>query len=487
MKKIFFLLMILSVSSLFAQEDEKKSNQLSNILLSQPITVTIGGEFIVTGSFTAFKTQRLDHFITSLYAEAESRLLSGKNDKQLIKQITKEIKKYALRNITLKHINGEERKIDLLKFRLTGDFNHNPFLQNDDVVIFPAYNDEKNVVTIDGAVNKAGKYQFVNGDKLSDVILFAGGLNTAYDNITTAEISRLNNSGDKEEIILADINKDIELKSGDRIKILADENHKRDYKVLVLGEVKFPGFIYVTADGMNLADVISRTGGFKTNADLSRAEVVRNFNSIEMLQKYKLTQEYLDNTDLLLTPETQLYLKQQKQLLEMSRLYNLLEEDTLFYNIDNQLRILKAESLADFTQLNNPESEDSKFVVKDGDLILVPEKFDYVYVFGQVPKAGYIKYTPEKNYKYYIEQAGGLAETAREDEEEIVVIKGKEMNWVTKEKEKLNLEPGDYIYVPKEIPRNFWYHFSKFGGVMGVIGSAATILLLILQLNPNNR
>ncbi len=481
MKKIFFLLMILFVGSLFAQEDEKKNNQLGNILLSQPITVTIGGEFIVTGSFTAFKTQRLDHFITALYAEAESRLLSGKNDKQLLNQITKEIKKYALRNITLKHINGEERKIDLLRFRLTGDFSHNPFLKNDDVIIFPAYDDEKNVVSVDGAVNKPGNYQFVEGDKLSDVILFAGGLNNAYDNINKAEISRLNNSGDKEEIILADINNDVELKSGDRIKILADENQKRDYKVLVLGEIKFPGFIYVTADGMNLTDVINRVGGFKTNADLSRAEVVRNFNSIEMLQKYKLTREYLDNTDMLLTPETQLYLKQQKQLLEMTRLYNLLEEDTLFYNIDNQLRILKAESLVDFTQLNDSASDASKFVVKDGDLILVPEKFDYVYVFGQVPKAGYLKYIPGENYKYYIEKAGGLAETAREDEEEIVVIKGKEMNWVTKEKEKLNLEPGDYIYVPKEIPRNFWYDFSKFSGIIGVIGSVATVVLLLTQ------
>lgn len=487
MKKTFFLFTMLSVVTLFAQEDEKRTASQLSMLLSQPITVTVGGDFIVTGSFTAFKTQRLDHFVTTLFNEAEQNILSGKNDIQVIRQLSKEINKFALRNITLKRISGEILKIDLLKFRMTGDFKYNPYLQNDDVIIFPSYDIEKNIVSVEGAVNKPGKFQFVEGDKLSGVILFAGGLNQAYDNISKAEISRLNNSGDKEELLTVNISDDFALKSGDRIKILADENNKRDYKVLVLGEVKNPGFVYVTGDGTLISEIISKAGGFKTNADLSRAEVIRNFNSIEMLQKYNLAQEYLNNSDQLLLPETQLQLKQQKELFAMARLSNLTSEDSLFFKIDNELRMLRAESLVDFTQLNDAQSDASKFVVRDGDLILIPEKFDYVYVFGQVSKAGYVKYQSGENYKYYIEKAGGLAETAKDGDDEIVVIKGKEKNWVAKEKEKLNLEPGDYIYVPKEVPKTFWQSFSRVADVIGVAGSAATIILLIMQLNPNNR
>lgn len=487
MKKFFFLLIILFTSSLFAQEDERKTSSQLNLLLSQPITVTVGGDFIVTGSFTAFKTQRLDHFITTLFNEAEQNVLSGKNDIQIIKQLSKEISKFALRSITLKRMSGEVLKIDLLKFRMTGDFKYNPYLQNDDVIIFPSYDVEKNIVAVEGAVNKSRKFQFVEGDKLSDAIIFSGGLNQAYDNINKAEISRLDNSGDKEELLTVNINDDFELKSGDRIKILADENNKRDYKVLVLGEVKNPGYVYVTGDGTQLPEIISKAGGFKTNADLQRAELIRNYNSIEVLQKYNLAQEYSGNTDQLLLPETLLQLKQQKELLAMARLSNLTSEDSLFFRIDNELRMLRAESLVDFIQLNDAQSDASKFVVRDGDLILIPEKFDYVYVFGQVPKAGYFKYQSGENYKYYIEKAGGLAETAKDDEDEIVVIKGKEMNWVAKEKEKLNLEPGDYIYVPKEVPRTFWQSFTRVGNVLTTAGSVATIILLILQLNPNNR
>lgn len=474
-------------TSLFAQEDERKTTSQLNLLLSQPITVTVGGDFIVTGSFTAFKTQRLDHFITTLFNEAEQNILSGKNDIQVIKQLSKEINKFALRSITLKRTSGEDLKIDLLKFRMTGDFKYNPYLQNDDVIIFPSYDVEKNIVSIEGAVNKPGKFQFVESDKLSDAIIFSGGLNNAYDNINKAEISRLNNSGDKEELLNVNITDDFELKSGDRIRILADENNKRDYKVLVLGEVKNPGFVYVTGGGTALPEIISRAGGFKQNADLKRAELIRNYNSIEMLQKYNLAQEYSNSSEQMLLPETMLQLKQQKELFAMARLSNLTSEDSLFFKLDNELRMLRAESLADFTQLNDAESDASNFVVRDGDLILIPEKFDYVYVFGQVPKAGYFKYQSGENYKYYIEKAGGLAETAKDGDDEIVVIKGKEMNWVAKEKEKLNLEPGDYIYVPKEVPKTFWQSFSRVGEAIGIAGSAATIILLIMQLNPNNR
>ena len=187
----------------------------------------------------------MDHFITTVYTQAEQNAVSGLSQIETIKKITKELSSYALRDITLKRTNGEVMKIDLLKFRLTGDFKFNPYLMNDDVIIFPAYDHERNIIDINGAVNKPTKFQFVKGDKLSDAILFAGGLNNSYDNIDSAQISRLDNTGEKEELITVDIKNDFSLESGDRIKILADANQRKDYKVLVLGEVKKPGFVYI--------------------------------------------------------------------------------------------------------------------------------------------------------------------------------------------------------------------------------------------------
>lgn len=478
MKKLILAFLFIFLN-FYAQEESSNTKQNPLVAL-QTITVTIGGDFILTGSFTAFKTQRLDHFITTVFTQAQQKAMQSLNTIETINQIKKSIDRYPLRDITLKHSDGSVQKIDLLKFRLLGDFQHNPYLKTDDVIIFPTYDEERNFVEIQGAVNKPTKFQYVDGDKLSDAILFAGGLNKAYDNIQKAEITRLDNSGEKEEKIIVDINNDYDLKRGDRIKILSDENHKLSFKVLVLGEVKYPGFVYVKRNGSTLKDIIEKAGGFKDNADLLRAEVIRDYNSIDMLRKLNFEEIYL-NKQQNLSAEYQLKMKQLKESLKLARLNNLLEEDTLFFNIDNQLRVLQTESLVDFTKINDPNSDESNYIVKDGDMILVPDKFDYIYVFGQVAKAGYIKYSEGKDYKYYIEKSGGKSETARDDDE-VVIVKGKEMNWITKDKEKVKIEPGDFIYVPKEIPRTFWYHFSKVSAVISVIGSVATLILLLTQL-----
>ncbi|MFA3784104.1 SLBB domain-containing protein [Melioribacteraceae bacterium 4301-Me] len=480
MKKIFVLIIAAAFTfNTHAQTEDKAQNNIgSNII--QPLAVTIGGNFIVTGTFTATNGERVDHFITTVFMQAQRQAIGSLSQLESIQKVKTGIQNYPLRNITLLRAKGDKIKIDLLRFRLTGDFKNNPYLMNDDVIIFPFYDTEKDIIDISGAVNNPIKFQFVEGDKLSDAILFAGGLNNTYDNITQAEISRLDNTGNKEQLITVNINDDYQLKPGDRIKILADENQRKNYKVLVLGQVTYPGFVYVKKDGSYLKDVIERAGGFKPNADLLRAEVIRDYNSLDILQKYKLAQDFVENPEKLLLPEVQLKLKQEKASLELLRTSNLTEEDTLFFNIDNRLRILQSESLVDFTQLYDSTSDAYKFKVKDGDLILVPDKFNYVYVFGQVANAGYVKYNPEANYKYYINKAGGKTELARSDDE-VVVIKGKGKSWITEQKEKLKLEPGDFIYVPKEIPRTTWYYVGRIGTVAGIVGSVATIVLLLRQ------
>lgn len=478
MKKIFALLLVaVSAFNLRAQPESKLQNNIgSNII--QPLAVTIGGNFIITGTFTAASGERVDHFITTVFTQAQRQVTASLSQLESLEKVKSEIQKYPLRGITLQRANGDRINLDLLKFRLTGDFKNNPYLMNDDVLIFPYYDSEKEIIDISGAVNNPTQFQFIDGDKLSDAILFAGGLNEAYENITKAEISRLDKTGNKEDVITVSIADDFKLQNGDRIRVLADENQKRNYKVLVLGEVTYPGYVYVKKDGTYLKDVIEKVGGFKPNADLSRAEVIRDYNSLDMLKKYQLAQKFRENPTSLLPPDVQLKLKQTKDSLAMLRTANLTEEDYPFFQVDNTLRMLKSESLVDFTQLNDTTSDANKFRVKDGDLILVPDKFNYVYVFGQVINNGYVKFSPGKDYKYYINKAGGKTQLARDDDE-VVIIKGKGKSWITEQKEKLNLEPGDFVYVPKDIPRTTWYYIERIGAVTGIVGSVATLLFLL--------
>ena len=477
MKKIFVVVFVCFASLLFAQDDNQQLSKQSNLSMFQPITVTIGGDFIVTGSFTAYRSERLDHFITKVFTEAESNMRSGLNQIDMIKKVTSQIEKYAKRDITLKHRNGETVKIDLLKFHLTGDMSNNPYLMDDDVIIFPSYDDERSVVEISGAVNKPTKFQFVDGDKLSDAILFAGGINPAYDNVTTAEISRLSNDGNKENIIDVPIKDDYKLQIGDRIRVLFKDNNKKTYKALVLGEVRTPGYVYLTKDNTTIKDVIAKAGGFTDKAWLERSELLRGTSEVNVLKMKAIRDEFEKdrNFNTILTEKylNDVFIEQMKML----RMNDMYMEDSAAVAVDNTLRVLQSKSIIDFTKINSDTTTESKYVVQDGDIIVIPQREDLVYVFGQVRNPGYVEYVPQKSDKYYINKAGGLGERA---ESEVKIIKGGSYAWITADSDS-KIDPGDFIYVPKNVPKPFEYYMRTLGYVSTVVTAVATVILIVVQ------
>jgi protein involved in polysaccharide export with SLBB domain len=480
-QKYFLLVTLFFVfQSLNAQRTDQMLQKGSDTRLLQPIAVTIGGNFVVTGSFTAFSSQRIDHFITQIFTEAQQKSIASITQIEVLKKINEELLRYPLRDILLKRVTGETIRIDLLKYRLTGDFTNNPYLMNDDVIIFPGHNDKTNFIDIMGAVNNPIKFQFVDGDKLSDAILFAGGINRAYENITMAEISRLHEKGEKEELITIKISDDFTLQRGDRIKVVYDENNRKEYKALVLGEVNQPGYVYLTQNGLPIKEVLDKSGGLKLLASLKEARLLRNYDALEILQKNEIVEQYLKTPQNI---EWQIKFYESKLMqekLSLQRLSNLTVEDTIFFDIDNQLRIMKDHKYLDFSTIYDDNSADANFLVKDGDLILIPEQFNYIYVFGQVPKVGYFPFEKGKSYKDYISKAGGFADLARDDDE-VAIIKGTTKNWIVENKDKTEIEPGDFVYVPKEIPRTFGFYLSRVGSVASIVGSIATIILLLTQ------
>jgi protein involved in polysaccharide export with SLBB domain len=157
---------------------------------------------------------------------------------------------------------------------------------------------------------------------------------------------------------------------------------------------------------------------------------------------------------------------------------NLVEEDQEYFAAENQYRVLNEGSAVDFSQALDENSEIYNFIVYPGDVIIIPPKMNTVYVFGQVSNPGHVKFSEGKNYKYYIEQAGGIGEYAEDD---IMIIKGSSRNWITAE-DNIIIEEGDFIFVPKQRLKSFRTFALELSGYFNIIGSIATILLLIVQL-----
>ena len=324
MKRLFILLFfILLTNTFFAQtREELKSN---SIITSGIISVTIGGDFIITGSFSSTFTERIDQFITRIYNETYTKTLQSIRLQsievtKLFAEVDKQFKSYSLRGIVLKRADGKSLKIDLQKFRLNGDFKNNPYLKNDDVIIFPPSNKNKNFFTVNGAVNKRGKFNFVDGDKLSDAIELAQGINKAYDEIKGIEISRLSYDGNQIKIIKTDLKSNIPLKRGDQIRVLADESQRKDYHVIIVGEVNMPGYIAITKNSTTLLEIIKRAGGIMPTGSLRNAKLLSgNVASFFLFKKYG---HKFGNKQLLTTEEiNEQYL--QLENIVMSRMSNL--------------------------------------------------------------------------------------------------------------------------------------------------------------------
>lgn len=458
MKKVFLILLFLSSINIFSQTELNLSkSSMSELLSSSGISVTIGGSFIVNGTFSAKVGERLDQFVTRIFLQAKAEQMNAIKDVYQRQILESELTKYSKRDIKIIHSSGQVVKVDLEKFYLTGDLTQNPYLANDDVVIFPFYDEDRNFVYITGAINNSGKFHFVDGDKLSDIILLAGGLNNGFDNITQAEISRLDETGNKEEKIIVNISDDPQLQRGDRITILANENNRREYKVIVAGEVNRPGNIVITKNSTTLYEVIQKAGGFTENADLARAELIRGANV------FKST---------LFSEEIESFL--------MTRMADIAPEDSLSLLVDNKLRFIRGNGVINFQNVLDTSSFASKFIVRDYDYIYIPEKLNLVYVFGQVYNPGYVEYKKGEQTNYYISKAGGKGQNAQD---ETYLIKGKTRSWIKIEEEvKVDIEPGDYIWIPKEQKRTFKYYLDRTVAISSVVSAVATILLLIVQL-----
>lgn len=473
MKNYLIAFLFASFSFLIAQTNER--TQSSSMVVANTISVTIGGQFPITGTFPASVTERVDQFVSRMYNQALERSLRTATDETMLEKIRKELSDYSLRGIVLKRVNGEEIILDLAKFRIDGDFKNNPYLKNDDVIIFPPNDIDRNFVSITGAVNSPGKFLFVEGDKLKNLIELARGINKAYENVNKAKIHRLSYNGENIQVIEVGINDDFLLQRGDQVVILADETQRKEFFALVLGEVIQPGYVPVTKNSTKLGEVIKQTKGFTENASLIRSRLFRGNSVTTLLEKQygiKIDDKLLNNDKELID---RIVNYEQAMMFRMS---NLVEEDQYYFEAENQYRVLNEGSAIDFSKISDENSEIYNFIVYPGDVIIIPPKRNTVYVFGQVSNPGHVKFVEGKDYLFYIDQAGGLGEYA---EDEIMIIKGGSRNWIPAERN-VEIEEGDYIFVPKERIKSFRTLTMELAGYFSIIGSIATVILLIVQL-----
>ena len=417
----------------------------------RPIIVSVTGNVLNPGLYTLSSIDRVNKALDEANkptAFQQSARGTGTPSEITIPPEVSIPKEMSTRNVVLKHKDGSQGRVDIVKFLATKEDKWNPYLREGDVIIVPKKNLTKNVFGIYGEVNLPGRYEFVDGDSLQDAIRIAYGF-TRLAMKDSVEFSRLSNDGNilTTEIInlrgvLDGEVPNIPLQPGDRVVVKARLDRREDYRVEIEGEVLYPGIYPITRNQTRLSDVIRQAGGFTEFAFLRTAQVVRRSVLPEDIAE--------------------------EQLLSLRG--GVSPEDSAYYKVETMLRIKKTIANVDFEKLFMEKDTTQDILLQTEDKITIPSVHRTVYVFGQVVSPGLIPFAKGESDKNYIAKAGGFTEHARTGD--VKIIKARTKQWLAPDE--TTIEEGDYIWVPKEPERSFAYY-------MGVASQTASVVSVIIS------
>ncbi|MBM4168831.1 MAG: hypothetical protein FJ215_06705 [Ignavibacteria bacterium] len=436
------------------------------LMTPRSFVVTLRGAVLMPGSYVASPVVRVEKIVREgikiPQPTTTMNVPSVGRDVVRVPQLDRQdefSKSSSLRNILLIRKSGDTLRIDIPKFYSTQEDRYNPFLLDGDIIVVPRRDLKTDFVSVLGAVNSPGSYEFVPGDRLVDLIGIAQGLAPAADSGTIV-LSRMDDSGRnlsdqtiELKRVLRGERENIPLMRGDRIVVSQVESRKRDYQVVVSGEVLFPGRYPISVSNTRLSAVMKKVGGLTDHALLTGAILLRKEQEIS---------EDLDPS-----------LQRMRNL----RAYPGFPGDSAYFLLNMQSSYVPV--VVDFHKLLNEGDSTQDIVLQDEDIIFVPSDLSTVIVNGQVSKPGHIPFVRGARYDYYIRQAGGFLGSALSGD--VKIIKRATLAWV--DPGDTNLEPGDQIWVPKGVQRDFAYYFTILRDAVSVTAAVATAVLLYIQVS----
>lgn len=310
-------------------------------------------------------------------------------------------------------------------------------LKNEDLLFVPTLADrlDARTLTITGSVMFPGDYKYADGMTVEDLILQAGGLK---DEASTArvDISRIINdplattpadrigesySFSLKDGLVVDGNKNFTLQPYDVVHVRRSPGYFEPRLITVEGEVLFEGQQTMEVKATRLSDAIKMAGGLTKEAYARGAMLLRQMNGDEQ----RLQKRVLDSTKNQSSKDTI-----QMDMIELETEY------TVGIELDKAL-----------AEPGGP----SDIMLREGDRLIVPEYNNTVRILGDVMLQNVVAYAEGKDYKWYVNKAGGFGQRAKKGKTYIVYQNG----MVSKVRRGAKIEPGCAIVVPtKPEPKN---------------------------------
>lgn len=337
-------------------------------------------------------------------------------------------------------------------------------LQKNDILYIPSIHDLQDMgkVTISGEVNKPGSYTYADHMSLEDLVITAGGLKESA-SLVRVDVSRRirdpkgttepdmigqNFSFGLKDGFVVDGEAGFELQPYDQVFVRRSPSYNEQVNVTVDGEVLYRGEYTLSTKSERLSSLIQRAGGVSRYAYVRGAKLRRVANEEELRRMEDVVK--MVRREIGETLATSLGLK---------------VDSTFTVGIDLE------------AALANPGS-DADLVLREGDVLTVPEYNNTVKVNGAVMMPNTVSYAKGKSVKYYLNQAGGYSANAKKSQKFIIYMNGQVAE--VKGSGKKQIEPGCEIVVPNKTKKlNFATVVSNatsFASLATMLASLATMM-----------
>lgn len=349
-------------------------------------------------------------------------------------------------------------------------------LRNGDVLFVPSVVEmqAERTLSISGEVRYPGDYRYAEGTRVEDLILMAGGVTEAASSIKVDIFRRLNNSHAQSKQSLLSLSYTISLESGlratdsslvlmpyDYVVVRRSPVYRAQQMVRVEGCVNFEGEYAMQSRDYRLSDLVKAAGGLSGEAYSRGGRLIRQLTKEEQVQR----------ASALRAAQIQMY----EEAMQNNKEFDAKLADSLMtLKLDMGDTYPVAVDLE--AALKQPGcSED--VVLREGDVLVVPQFSNTVKVSGEVAYANSMNYVKGKPLNYYIERAGGYANKAKKKGVYVVYLNGsvKRLKYRTAK----YIRPGCEIVVPTKREKKGLSTSEIVAVTSGAASLASVIIALI--------
>ncbi|GAB3710052.1 SLBB domain-containing protein [Spirosoma flavus] len=251
-------------------------------------------------------------------------------------------------------------------------------LQREDVVQVSTFGElrQQRIVSIQGAVNQPGTFNFADSMTVAELVVLAGGFSDGAISSRMEIARRVQDdtsglaNGQSVQLFAFAIDRNLRLNPADaqltlrpfdQVFVRTSPRYEPQKSVVVLGEVNYPGAYAIRTSTDHVTDLLARAGGLKSEAYLPAARFQRRQEAISI-------------------------------------------------NLEKLM--------------NNPEVS-GNLLLHDGDTLIIPQRPDIVRIRGEVLNPATVDFEAKKSFRAYLNEAGGFTKKAIRRKTYAILANGK--------------------------------------------------------------